>query len=63
MSVAWWVQAPVICGLYLVVSTEPLAQRLLLAYLTFVSIAAMAVTYSGKAKAADAQSAAVSGSG
>lgn len=54
-SIFWWAQAPIVCGAFLVLSSEPMPERLMLAYLAFVSIAAMAVTYSGKAKAADAQ--------
>lgn len=55
MELVWWVQAPVVCIGYVVVSKEPLTERLILAYLAFVSIAAMAVGYGAKGEAAKAK--------
>lgn len=56
-SLVWWGQAAPVCGAYLAVSSQPWAERLILAYLSFVSIAAMGATYAGKAKAAEAKAA------
>lgn len=55
MSVLWWVQAPIVLVLFVADLAPP---RWRDAYIAFASIAAMGVTYSGKAKAADAEAAA-----
>lgn len=49
-------QAPIVCFTYLLVSHEPMAERLMFCYLAFVSVAAMGATYSGKEQAAEARS-------
>lgn len=57
-SVIWWVQAPIVCGGFLLLSSQPMADRLIEAYIAFASIAAMGVTYSAKSRAALAEDAA-----
>lgn len=55
MSAVWWTQAPIVLALFLL-DVAPSTWRD--GYIAFASIAAMGVTYSGKAKAADAERAA-----
>lgn len=54
MSWFWWGQMPVVVGVYWIISTEASVEKAILCYLAAVSIIANAVTYSGKAKAAEA---------
>lgn len=54
MAILWWVQLPLVCGTYYF---ELLSDKVILTYLAAVSIIAIAVTYSSKAKAAEAKAA------
>jgi hypothetical protein len=58
LSRIWWIQAPIALPAYLYVSKEEWPERVMLAYLAFVSIAAMGATYAGKKEANDAKKAA-----
>lgn len=55
MSAVWWVQAFIVAPLFLFDLVPPKVRD---TYIAVASIAAMGVTYSGKAKAADAEHAA-----
>jgi hypothetical protein len=57
MSMVWWAQVPLVTIVYWLISHEPLSEKLILVYLADVSIIANAVSYSGKAKAAEAKKA------
>ena len=57
LSWFWWVQVPLVCGVYWVVSKEPGIERFMLVYLAGVSIVANAVNYGTKAKSAEAKEA------
>lgn len=56
-SLFWWVQVPIVCGGYWVLSSAPTSEKLILVYLAAVSIIALAATYSAKAKASEAKAA------
>lgn len=55
MSWFWWLQVPVVCLGYWIISKEPTVEKFILVYLAAVSIIANAVSYSGKQKAAEAK--------
>lgn len=57
MSWAWWVQMPIVCVGYWLISDAPPIEKAILVYLAAVSIIAIAVTYSSKAEAAEAKAA------
>lgn len=57
MSWVWWAQMPIVCIGYWFISTADPPEKAMLVYLAAVSIIAIAVTYSGKAKAAEAKAA------
>jgi hypothetical protein len=57
LSWLWWVQVPIVCGLYWIISTEQPVEKAILVYLAAVSIVANAVSYSGKSQAAEAKQA------
>lgn len=53
----WWALVPVICVTYWVVSDEKYPERIMFSILAAVSFIANAVTYAGKAEAAEATAA------
>jgi hypothetical protein len=55
MAKLWWAQTAPFCLGYLFFAPSPLLERVMLAYLAFVSIAAMAETENAKAAAAEAR--------
>jgi len=57
MSAVWWVQVPLVSVAYWLISTEQPIEKAMLVYLACVSLIANAVTYSGKATAAEAKQA------
>lgn len=57
MSWIWWAQVPIVCIGYWVISQEATIEKMILVYLAAVSIIANAVSYSGKAQAAEAKAA------
>ena len=57
LSIFWWVQVPLVGGVYWIVSDEPLIERAMLIYLALVSIIANAATYSAKRTAAEGKKA------
>lgn len=60
LELIWWGQAPPVCVGYLIASYAGVTwvEPLILAYLAFASIAAMAVSYGAQKKAAEARMAA-----
>jgi hypothetical protein len=57
MSWVWWAQMPIVGIAYWLISTAPPIEKAILVYLAELSIIAIAVTYSSKAKAAEAKAA------
>lgn len=57
MAAVWWALIPLLCVSYWLVSKEAPAERAMSLIIAGVSFAAMAVTYSSKAQAADAKAA------
>ena len=57
MSWVWWIQVPIVCVGYWMISEEPTVEKFILVYLAAVSIIANAVSYASKAQAAEAKQA------
>jgi hypothetical protein len=57
LSWFWWIQVPIVCVGYWIISKEPPIEKMILVYLAAVSIIANAVSYSAKAKSAEAKEA------
>jgi hypothetical protein len=57
MSWIWWAMMPVVCIVYWFISEEESIEKAMLVFLAAVSIIANAVSYSGKAQAAEAKQA------
>jgi hypothetical protein len=57
LSWVWWAQLPIVCVAYWFISSEEPIEKAMLVYLAAVSIIAIAVTYGGKAQAAEAKEA------